>query len=569
VTLISAGGFSLGAGYLTSTPLFTSASYIEDAIFTGSNLGDTIPIGDTETAHGGSGDDTFVVNGNAGGLVDGGGGFDTLDVATAFSASTNFYYSDLTGLQLNSIERIEFSANTGYLDQILLSLGANISGLSSDLAVVGNDQVDNFNLIGHDGGTFNFSGWNFSNWANPQDFVDFFAYGSNAYNITGPNYRSEFVGGDGDDIFRGGSANDVMVGGPGNDVLDGGAGRDVVLYSYGSYQVASTAATLTHNADGSWTVNAGVGDVDTLINDEAISFSDRTLSLTALNPETHDFTGSGQSDFLIENTSGIVVLGAVSSGQASYSQVGGLGPEWTFHGTGNFLNDGKASFLIENLNGAVDVGELANGQAAYTQVGGLGHEWSFVGAGNFLAKGYDQFLIENTDGVVVVGDVASGQAQYTQVAGLGHEWTFVGAGDFLGDVRAQFLIENTDGAIVLGEVGANNQTTYTQIGALGPEWSFVGSGNFLGGGEWDFLIENTSGIVVMGAVGANSQAVYTPIAALGHEWTFEGTGDFLHNGHDQFMIENLNGAVVVGDYVAGAIQYTQISGLGSEWSFHA
>ena len=34
---------------------------------------------------------------------------------------------------------------------------------------------------------------------------------------------------------------------------------------------------------------------------------------------------------MIENTTGAVALGTISNGQASYSQVGALGPEWSSH----------------------------------------------------------------------------------------------------------------------------------------------------------------------------------------------------------------------------------------------
>jgi hypothetical protein len=106
------------------------------------------------------------------------------------------------------------------------------------------------------------------------------------------------------------------------------------------------------------------------------------------------------------------------------------------------------------------------------------------------------------------------------------------------------------------------------VGALGSEWSFEETGHFLGGAKSDFLIENTSGAVVVGEVGANHQASYTQVAALGSEWTFVGAGDYLGEGHDQFLIENTSGAIVVGDWMAGAIHFTQVGGLGPEWHFH-
>jgi hypothetical protein len=90
------------------------------------------------------------------------------------------------------------------------------------------------------------------------------------------------------------------------------------------------------------------------------------------------------------------------------------------------LGNGLSGFLIENTAGAVAVGEVVNGQAQYTSIGGLGPEWNFVGAGDYGGTGTDSFVIENTSGAVSIGTVAGGQAQYAQVAALGPEWRFHG-----------------------------------------------------------------------------------------------------------------------------------------------
>jgi hypothetical protein len=292
-----------------------------------------------------------------------------------------------------------------------------------------------------------------------------------------------------------------------------------------------------------------------------------TATTTSFFPGDDRFNGDPESDILIENTAGAVVVGELgSSSQIGYSQVGGLGPEWSFRGTGDFLGDGNTGFVIENTAGAVVVGESSNGATSYTQVAALGPEWTFEGAGDYLAAGDDQFLIENTAGAVVVGEIVSGQAQYTQVAGLGPEWRFVGSGDFLGDGQSQFLIENSAGAVAVGEV-VNGLAQYTQVAALGPEWTFQESGDFLGDGKTDFLIENTAGAVVVGEV-INGQATYITVGGLGPEWRFVGEGDYSGTGVDSFLIENSSGAVVTGAVVSGLAQYAQIAALGPEWSFH-
>ncbi len=278
------------------------------------------------------------------------------------------------------------------------------------------------------------------------------------------------------------------------------------------------------------------------------------------------------SDILIENTSGVVDYGQISAnGQEAYTNITGLGQEWTLEGVGEFLtneaNDPNPvpsyGFLMENTSGDVYITE-SNGK--FIQLPGLGPEWSFEGVGDFLSEGHDQYLIENTSGALVIGDYA-GANTFTTIGGLGPEWKFEGVGAFTGDGVAQFLIENGAGVVDIGQV-VNGQASYSQIAGLGPEWKFVATGDFLNDGRDQFLIENTAGAVVIGEVGAAGQAQYTTVGGLGPEWTIEGAGDFLGDGHDQFVMENTNGAVVIGNYQNGQIQYTQVSGLGSEWKFH-
>jgi hypothetical protein len=60
--------------------------------------------------------------------------------------------------------------------------------------------------------------------------------------------------------------------------------------------------------------------------------------------------------------------------------VAGLGPQWKFVGAGDYSGTGQTSFLIENTaTGALVTGTVVNGQAQYAQVGGLGSTWAFKG----------------------------------------------------------------------------------------------------------------------------------------------------------------------------------------------
>jgi hypothetical protein len=310
----------------------------------------------------------------------------------------------------------------------------------------------------------------------------------------------------------------------------------------------------------SWTVNDGTRS-------STIATSDVDIS-TAV--PTGDYLGHPQSDVLIENSNHALVVGWLpyGGGEFSYAQLGTAVATWSFGGSGDFLDDSRSQFLVETSTGEVMLGEVGPaGLAGYVPLGALGPEWRFEATGDFLGLGFDQFLIENTKGAVVIGDVANGQTTFTStVAALGPEWTFVGAGDFLGDGKSQFLIQNTSGVVVVGEVGANDQTTYTNVTGLGPEWKFVGSGDFLGDGKDQFLIENTSGAVDAGEV-SGGHVAWTQVGALGPEWTFVGAGDYFGNGVASFLIENTSGAIFEGTIVNGHAQYANVAALGPEWSF--
>jgi hypothetical protein len=365
----------------------------------------------------------------------------------------------------------------------------------------------------------------------------------------------------------------------------------------------SDGSHLDLNFSGDFTArNFGLGAGPQLLSSDPPSLEILNLGPATPAPDflRDHFNGGSVSDILISNTNGAVVVGEVSGGQESYTAVAGLGPEWSFRGTGDFLGDGKSSFLVENAGGFVDVAEVANGKTTYSEVAALGPEWKFVGTGDFwgLNQGVligmspywyttggsqDQFLIENASGQLDLGTVLYGQTSsvmtaYRQIDQLSPDWKVLGAGAFLGDGTTQFLKENSAGLVEIGAVqtaivGNQTQTVttaYTQVAALGPEWTYVASGDVLGDGRAQFLIENAAGVLVAAEVGADGKAHYTTLAGLGPEWTIEGVGDYLGEGvREQVVMKNTSGAVVIGDWSGGQVHWSHVGQLGSEWSFHA
>ena len=78
-----------------------------------------------------------------------------------------------------------------------------------------------------------------------------------------------------DELF-GSSYNDTFVSSRGSDVIDGGAGKDTVTVSnsISNYSVTKTASGYT------FIDKPGLDGTDTLLNIEAIKFSDKTINLT-------------------------------------------------------------------------------------------------------------------------------------------------------------------------------------------------------------------------------------------------------------------------------------------------
>lgn len=298
-----------------------------------------------------------------------------------------------------------------------------------------------------------------------------------------------------------------------------------------------------------------------------------TLGIAQQTNPPESLTGDGQSDLLMtSNTSGALVLDELSGGTMGYTQIGALGQEWQFEGSGPFLGDGSEGELLWNANsGGLIVAEDNGGTAAYTTIGGVGSEWQFAGNGAFLGQSTSDFLLwSNVSGVLVVGAVSGGQAQYTAIGGVGSNWQFEGAGDYLGDGQSAFLMEDsTSGVLVAGE-DVNGSAQYTAIGALGPEWVFEGSGDLLGHGQDDFLIrDSSSGVLVVGEV-TGGAAQYTVIGAVGAEWDFLGVGNYDGTSNAEFMMEDANdGTLVLGSVKSGSASYATVGGVGaSEWNFH-
>ncbi len=116
---------------------------------------------------------------------------------------------------------------------------------------------------------------------NPAGIVNTVAATESSDLIVGSNLADSLQAFGGNDTLRGLDGADNLNGGAGNDSIDGGIGRDVAIYSAarGNYSIG-------RNVDGSVSIvdnrNNAPDGVDTLVNVEALQFSDSIVSLPAL-----------------------------------------------------------------------------------------------------------------------------------------------------------------------------------------------------------------------------------------------------------------------------------------------
>ncbi|HEY1734431.1 MAG TPA: hypothetical protein VGG23_08295 [Acidimicrobiales bacterium] len=250
------------------------------------------------------------------------------------------------------------------------------------------------------------------------------------------------------------------------------------------------------------------------------------------------FLGNGNTGFLMWDGSsaspeyGALSVGEYVGGTALYTQIGAIGPEWQFEGNGALLGQSSDDFLLWDGSsaspeyGSLTVGSVVDGEAQYSQIGSVGPEWEFAGVGDYLGDGGAAFLMENsTTAALVVGEDVNGAAQYTAVGALGADWQFEGSGDLLGPGQADFLVWNSSsaspqyGALDVGEV-TNGAVQYTQVGSVGPAWEFLGVGNYDGASASEFLMKDTgTGALVIGTV-AGGAATYQQVGGVGSEWNF-------------------------------------------------
>jgi Ca2+-binding RTX toxin-like protein len=208
--------------------------------------------------------------------------------------------------------------------------------------------------------------------------------------ITGGAFADYLAGGAGNDTINGLAGDDTLIGNAGNDTLNGGAGTDTAVYG-----AASANFTIARTSAG-WSVTdkAGTFGVDSLIDVERVTFSDRTINLTLTDPTVATYAANivrGGADpalsMSVANglTTTTAALGEIMKAAGATTSVATLsyqfftgkipslaGVDYLVASTGqnpNNLNSAYyQSFNLENryINFAVNLGKIGEGNAKFT-----------------------------------------------------------------------------------------------------------------------------------------------------------------------------------------------------------
>jgi Ca2+-binding RTX toxin-like protein len=253
---------------------------------TGAGTAGTFHFSAIANLTGGTGNDTFKFDagGSVAGVIDGGGGSNTLDYSSFGSAITvNLQTQSATGSGgFTNIQKLKGSgaaadqligASTTNTWNITANNGGNVNGSFSFSAIAnltGGTGVDTFKIstgksisgnLNGGGAPVNMGDWlDYSansgfitvnlaagtatgvggNLSNIQDVLG----GNNGNNLTGDAQGNILVGGNGNDTILGGSGRSLLIGGKGADQVTGGSGGDILIGGYTTYDQAHNEAAL-------------------------------------------------------------------------------------------------------------------------------------------------------------------------------------------------------------------------------------------------------------------------------------------------------------------------------------
>jgi uncharacterized repeat protein (TIGR03803 family) len=343
------------------------------------------------------------------------------------------------------------------------------------------------------------------------------------------------------------------------------AATPTTLVSFDGTTAADPSAGLIADANGDLfgtTTGGGGGTVFELTNTGFVT-----------KPVPDDFTGDGQSDLLLQNTNGAIVIETQSNlAVTGGATLGNPGAAWHVVGSADFNGDGQRDILLQNDNGTV-VDYLMSGTtvAAGYDLTNPGSSWHVRGTGDFNCDGKGDLVLQNDNGLIFVeytnGSSVTGGVT---ISNPGPSWTVMGVADFNGDGQPDLLLENTNGAIVDFLMNGATPVAGYLLTTLPAGWSVAGTGNYNGDSDADIIVHNDNGTDVV--FDTNGQSVIgssAPIGDPGPAWTgvVAGAG-YNGDGASDLLVENTSGSLVgftlnTADTVTGA---ASLGTPGAGWS---
>ncbi|WP_170149411.1 M10 family metallopeptidase C-terminal domain-containing protein [Rhodoplanes roseus] len=370
------------------------------------------------------------------------------------------------------------------------------------------------------------------------------------------------IGGSGNDTITGSSYNNVFRGGGGTDTINGGAGWDKTIFN-----VASGSASLTHNANGSWTIAAS-GQTETLTNVEVVQFTDKTMALRE-RPK-NDFDGNNCSDILWRNTSsGHVIQNLMSGSQLLSSAYAADGDLWSVVGTGDFNGDGSCDILWQHAPTGAVIENLMNGsQILSSTYAADGNVWLVVGTGDFNGDGnYDVLWRYSPTGAIVENLMNGSQLLSSTYAADGDTWAVVGTGDFNGDGNSDILWRHRQTGAVVENLMNGSQLISSAYAADGNVWSVAGTGDFNGDGSCDILWRYAPTGAVIENLMSGAKILSSTYAADGNAWSVVGTGDYNGDSKCDIMWRYVSSGAIIQNLMNGTqLLSSTYAADGTQWS---
>jgi hypothetical protein len=382
------------------------------------------------------------------------------------------------------------------------------------------------------------SGSNVSNYRLGPNIENGIVIGTDAFSLTGNGLNNKLTGNSASNGLDGAAGNDLLIGGLGTNTINGGAGWD-----RSQYAITAASVTLTHNADGSWTIaNAGISD--TITNVEVAQFTDTNVALRRR--AANDFAATNISDILFRNdATGDIWFEAISNGAfAGWNQIGGSDTHYAVIGIGDFFGNGTDDILCRNNStGDTWFAQMSNGAfAGWNQIGGSDTHYSIVGVADFYGRGTDDILFRNnSSGDTWIEAMSNGAfAGWHQIGGSDTTYAAVGLGDFFGNGTDDVLFRNNSTGDTWVEAISNGTFNgWQQIGGSDAHYSVAGVGDFFGNGTDDILFRNNStGDTWFAAISNGAFNGWHQVGGSDTKYAIVAVGDYFGNGAGDILFRN-------------------------------